>query len=92
MVISGYGQVKQMRWFLQTNQDAQIMEGVSNKVEQIGTSVNSETRGRYEIGKIGAGKTWYGSPHAIAKGGLNKGRSYTISYAHGEDNNTTAER
>ena len=67
------------------------MEGLSTKSLQSGTAVSSKTRGVYEIGKIGACKTWHGRPHISAKRGVNKGRIYTSTYAPGADRNTTAE-
>ena len=60
------------------------MEGLKTKAAEIGTAVNYETRGSYEIGNISARKTLHRSPHAITKGGRNKGRRYTSTYAPGE--------
>ena len=66
------------------------MEGLRTKASESGTAINSETRGLYETGKSGAWKTWHGSPHVVTKGGINKGRSYTSTYAPGAYRNTTA--
>ena len=68
------------------------MDGLRTKVAYSVTSVNYKTQGRYETGNSDACKKWHGSPHIRAKGGINKGRSYTSIYAPGEYNNTTYER
>ena len=68
------------------------MEGLGNKASDIGTAVNSETRGSYETGKSGAWKTWHVIPHNGTKGDRNKGIGYTSTYEPGAYRNTTAEK
>ena len=67
------------------------MQGLRFDIDQIGTAIKPETRGRYEAGKSVAYKTWHVNTHARTKGGRNKGRSYTNTYAPGSYINTTAE-
>ena len=43
----------------------------------------SETQVIYDTGKSGAWKTRHGRPHPGTKGGINKGRRYTSTYAPG---------
>ena len=57
-----------------------------------GTAVNYETQCSYETGNIGACKIWHGITHARTKGGGNKGRRYTSTYAPWAYRNTTSER
>ena len=68
------------------------MEELSIKAAQGRRSIKPEVRGRYKTGKSGAGKTWHGIPHASTKGGVNKGRRYTSTYAPGAYRNTIAEK
>ena len=68
------------------------MEGSSTKASYIGTAVNYETQVRSKTGKSGVWKTWHDSPHASTKGGVNKGRIYSSTYAPGAYKNTTSER
>ena len=77
---------------LYTNQDAKIMEGLRIEAYQIGTSIKTTARGRYETVKSGAWKTWNVNPHVRTKGGVNKDRRYTSTNTPGEYRNTTSER
>ena len=58
---------------MHTNQDAQSMEGVSNKASQNVTSLNTTEIFRYETVKSGAFETWHV--------GKNKSGGYTSAYA-----------
>ena len=59
------------------------MEGLRIEAAQSGTAIKPVARGIYEAGKSDAQKTWYIIPHASTKGGGNKGRIYTSTYAPG---------
>ena len=59
------------------------MEGLRVEADYSVTDIKPVTRGIYEAGKSGACKTWHVSPHDITKGGGNKGRIYTSTYAPG---------
>ena len=67
------------------------MEVLRNKAAESGTAVRSETRGSYETVNIGALKTWHRSPNYVTKGGRNKVRKYTSTYAPGACRITIAE-
>ena len=68
------------------------MQGLRTKSEESGRVINPDIRGRYATGKSGVWETWYDSPHAGTKGGRNKSRSYTSTYAPGAYRIKTAKR
>ena len=57
------------------------MEGLRTKASRSVTPINPAAIGCYETVKSDAWKTWHGSPYTGTKGGKNKGRSYTSTYA-----------
>ena len=67
------------------------MEGLRTKAADSGTAFNYETQRSYDTGKSGAWKTWHGSPYDCTKVDINKGRSYTSTYAPGAYINITSE-
>ena len=60
------------------------MEVIRTNSEQSGTDFKYAARGRCSIGKSGDCKTWHSIPCVSAKGGINKGGRYNITYAPGE--------
>ena len=68
------------------------MEDLRVDTDQSGTPMNPATRGSYQADNSGAWKTWHVRPHASTKGGGNKGRRYTSTYAPGAFKNTKYER
>ena len=68
------------------------MEGLRTKSSYSGTATKPVSQGIYDMGKIGAWKTWHVGPHVSAKGVKNKFGRYTSTYAPNADCNKTAER